>query len=403
MLSWKTDRRILLGVSGGISAYKVTDLVRHWRHAGCDVEILFTEAAERFVSPLVLSTFTGRRVWREEDYLDPEKGFSIPHISLADWAEAMVVAPCTAHVLGLAARGDSGTLLGAALLATRAPVTLFPAMNVHMWEHPATQEAGEACRRWGYGVVDPEEGDLACGYEGKGRLPRTEVLAEWTWRSLSPKRDLQGKRVLVTAGPTREYLDPVRFLSNPSTGRMGVEIARTAWYRGAEVTVVCGPGVDRSLPGVTWLPVESAQDMHAACMDLADRDVIVKAAAVGDYRAETPNPQKVKRRGRTGWTLELVANRDIAADLGAHKRPGQVLVGFAAETQDLAAHAREKLAAKGLDLIAANDVSAPGVGFGSEENEVRLFAPEGELGVLAGSKEEVADRLWDHIALRVDR
>lgn len=401
MLWWKTDRRILLGVSGGISAYKVADLVRLWRRAGCDVEILFTEAAERFVSPLVLSTFTGRRVWTEADYLDPRKGFTIPHISLADWAEAVVVAPCTAHVLGLAARGDSGTLLGAELLATRAPVTLFPAMNVHMWEHPATREAAEACRRWGYEVVDPEEGELACGYEGKGRLPSPETLAEWTWRSLSPKGDLKGRTVLVTAGPTREYLDPVRFLSNPSTGRMGVEIARTAWYRGAHVTVVCGPGVDRTLPGVTWVPVESAQEMHAACMDLADRDVLVKAAAVGDYRAKEPSPEKVKRRGREDWSLELTANRDIAADLGARKRPGQVLVGFAAETRDLVAHAREKLAAKGLDLIAANDVTAPGAGFGGDRNEVRLLAPEGELGVLAGTKEEVADLLWDHIVPRM--
>ncbi|HOM25260.1 MAG TPA: flavoprotein, partial [Thermosynergistes sp.] len=206
---WKSNRRVLFGISGGISAYKAPQIVRALRSYNCEVEIILTEAAEKFVAPLVLSTLAERKVWRQSDFLNPEEGWKIPHIKLADWAEVAVVAPATANVLRRAALGEAETLLGAALLATRAPVLIFPAMNVHMWEHEATQEHVGRLRELGYFVFEPEEGELACGYEGKGRLPSVDVILEEIWRSLCPKKDLKGKHVLVTAGPTWEFIDPV--------------------------------------------------------------------------------------------------------------------------------------------------------------------------------------------------
>ena len=393
---------MLFGISGGISAYKAPQIVRALRSYNCEVEIILTEAAEKFVAPLVLSTLAERKVWRQSDFLNPEEGWKIPHIKLADWAEVAVVAPATANVLRRAALGEAETLLGAALLATRAPVLIFPAMNVHMWEHKVTQEHVGRLRELGYFVFEPEEGELACGYEGKGRLPSVDVILEEIWRSLCPKKDLKGKHVLVTAGPTWEFIDPVRFLSNPSSGKMGYAMARTAWYRGAEVVLVSGP-VD--LPQPHWahlVSATSAEEMGRAVMEhLSWADVIVKAAAVSDFRAEERKSQKIKRQGRDKLDLQLVQNPDIAAAVGLNKRQDQLLIGFAAESEDLLENARSKMARKGLDMIVVNDITAPGAGFASDTNVVKVLDPKGAIAELKGSKEAVADAIWEIVTTRL--
>ncbi|HPP37534.1 MAG TPA: bifunctional phosphopantothenoylcysteine decarboxylase/phosphopantothenate--cysteine ligase CoaBC [Thermosynergistes sp.] len=399
---WKSNRRVLFGISGGISAYKAPQIVRALRSYNCEVEIILTEAAEKFVAPLVLSTLAERKVWRQSDFLNPEEGWKIPHIKLADWAEVAVVAPATANVLRRAALGEAETLLGAALLATRAPVLIFPAMNVHMWEHEATQEHVGRLRELGYFVFEPEEGELACGYEGKGRLPSVDVILEEIWRSLCPKKDLKGKHVLVTAGPTWEFIDPVRFLSNPSSGKMGYAMARTAWYRGAEVVLVSGPV---GLPQPHWahlVSATSAEEMGRAVMEhLSWADVIVKAAAVSDFRAEERKSQKIKRQGRDKLDLQLVQNPDIAAAVGLNKRQDQLLIGFAAESEDLLENARSKMARKSLDMIVVNDITAPGAGFASDTNVVKVLDPKGVIAELKGSKEAVADAIWEIATTRL--
>ncbi len=401
MIGWKRARRILLCVTGGIAAYKIPDLVSRLRKLECEVEILMTRAAERLVSPLVLSTLSGRRVWLQEDFLSCERGHEIPHIRLTDWAEVIVVAPCTANTASDLAQGKGESLVAAALLAAKVPVLLFPAMNVHMFEHPATRHNLSVLAERGVRIVDPEFGSLACGYEGKGRLPETGLILEEVFRTLSPARNLNAVRLLVTAGPTREYLDPVRYISNPSTGKMGLAMARTAWYRGAEVRVILGPveapGV---LHGLDVRRVVSAEEMYGAVLeDLDWATCVVKAAAVGDYRAKDRAVHKVKREGRETLSIELVQNPDIAAEVGRRKRPDQTLIGFAAETDDLLKNARAKMERKGLDLILANDVSAAGCGFGTDTNTVRVLSRDAET-IFSGSKEEVADSVWELLSER---
>ena len=394
----KFSNKILFGISGGIAAYKAPDLLHGWIKAGCEVETILTKSAEQFVSPLVLATLSKRRVWREEDFLSSERGWQIPHISLTDWADVFVVAPCTGNVLRIAAEGDSETLLGAALLANDKPLVLFPAMNCKMLANPAAKENINKLTDRGAVVVDPDSGPLACGYDGKGRLPRQNVVNDYVFRALYKNKDMKGLRVLVTAGPTHEYIDPVRFLSNPSSGKMGFEIARAAWYRGAEVTLVSGPVSLVPPAGVSVVNVTSAQQMYEACMDeAADADIIIKAAAVGDFRVQEESAQKIKRKKGEDLVLSLVQNRDIAAELGRVKKPGQILVGFAAETQDLAANAQKKMASKNLDIIAVNDVLAKGAGFACDTNSITVMARGCPDVKCSGGKDEVADALLDAV------
>lgn len=401
MLKWKRSRKVLLCVTGGIAAYKIPDLVSRLHKLDCEVEIVLTKSAEALVSPLALSTLSGRRVWLQDDFLSDKRGFEIPHIHLADWAEVVIVAPCSANTASGLAQGRADSIVEAALLATRAPVILFPAMNVHMFEHPATRQNLGVLAERGVRVVDPEFGSLACGYEGKGRLPETNLILEEAAFALSPRRDLAGRHILVTAGPTQEYLDPVRFISNPSSGKMGFAMARTAWYRGAEVRVILGPVP--SVPcthGLEIHNVVSALEMRDAVMDhLSWADCIVKAAAVGDYRARDRAEHKIKREKKDDLTLSLVQNPDIAAEVGSNKKADQLLIGFAAETDDLLKNARAKMERKGLDLMLANDVSAPGSGFGVDTNTIRMISRNDETQ-FSGSKEEVADAVWEAIASR---
>jgi phosphopantothenoylcysteine decarboxylase/phosphopantothenate--cysteine ligase len=396
---WTNNKKILLGISGGIAAYKTPELVRAWIKAGSEVEIILTDMGARLVSPLALSTLSKRRVWRDEDLKSDENGWKIPHITLSDWADVLVVAPCTANVLRMAASGDSATLLGATILACGAPQIFFPAMNSHMWANEATKINARTLGERGHRVIDPDSGPLACGYEGKGRLPSTEAILDETWRSLRRDHDFKGKKVLVTAGPTHEYIDPVRFLSNPSTGKMGYAIAAEAMYRGADVVLVSGPTSLRVPSGVRAVNVTRASEMYEACLaELPDSDFIIKAAAVGDYRAKEYSPHKIKRGETTSLELFLEQNEDIASSIGHMRSPGQILVGFAAETENTRENALEKIEKKRLDMIVVNDVTKEGAGFASDTNSVEIhFAGGFEFPVssISGDKWEVASGILD--------
>jgi phosphopantothenoylcysteine decarboxylase/phosphopantothenate--cysteine ligase len=398
MPDWKQKRKVVLGITGGISAYKTPEIVRALVKSGCDVEAVLTSDGEKFVSPMVLSTLAGKRVWRQSDFLSDDAGWKIPHITLADWADVVIVAPCTAETLSNMARGAGKELLCSLLLATGAPVVVFPAMNVNMLNHPATARNMEILKETGIIIADPETGSLACGYEGKGRLPTVEVILEEMWKTLCPSKKLEGKHVLVTAGPTWEFLDPVRFLSNPSTGKMGYAMARSAWYRGASVTFVHGPAAFSNLSGFAVKSVVSAEEMKRTVLALSEEmDYIVKAAAVGDFRAASFSDRKIKRANADAVTVDLVQNTDIAASLGERKRQGQTLIGFAAESHDLLANASEKMKRKNLDYIVANDITASGSGFGTDTNSVRLLSRDGSADEFSGTKEDVAERVWNRI------
>ena len=395
MSDWKAGKKVVLGVTGGIAAYKAPEIVRALVKAGCQVEVVLTADGERFVSPMVLSTLAGKKVWRQEDFLSDERGWEIPHISLADWADAILVAPCTAQTLSNMAMGAGKELLSCLLLAARAPVVVFPAMNVHMLNHPATMANMSTLSGRGIIVADPETGALACGYEGKGRLPSVEVIMDELWRALCPHKNLLNKKILVTAGPTWEFLDPVRFLSNPSSGKMGYAMARAAWYRGGEVYFVHGPVPFPNLAGFTPIPVTSAEDMKEAVLSRSEAmDFIIKAAAVGDFKAPLKQGRKIKREGGDSVSFELVQNPDIVATLGKKKRAGQLLVGFAAESHDLLANAGDKMARKNLDFIVANDITSPGSGFGGDTNSVTILGRDGSSVEFSGTKEQVAERTW---------
>lgn len=399
MLTWKNKRRVVFCVTGGIAAYKAPEILRTLQKAGCEVEVILTKGAEAFVSPMVLSTLAGRRVWRQQDFLSADRGWEIPHIHLADWAEIVLVAPCTAETLACLAQGHGERLLDATVLATEAPVLLFPAMNEHMLVHPATVKNIERVKELGYVVVEPDTGNLACGYEGRGRLPDATVIMEEVWKSLSPKKDFLNRSILVTAGPTWEFLDPVRFISNPSSGKMGFALARAAWYRGATVKLISGP-VSLSDPyGIPCQRVESGMDMYKAVMDeMSSADIIIKAAAVSDYRTASIETEKMKREGKDTLSLDLVQNPDIAAEVGKRKTSKQVLVGFAAESSHLIEHAKGKMERKNLDLIVANDITACDAGFAVDTNRVKVIMKKGDFFELEGSKEEVAWGILNTVA-----
>jgi phosphopantothenoylcysteine decarboxylase/phosphopantothenate--cysteine ligase len=377
-------------------------LVRAWIKCGCEVEIILTGSAARLVSPVALSALIKRRAWRDSDMMSDDLGWTIPHITLSEWADVLVVAPCTANVLRMAACGDSSTLLGAAMLACDAPQIFFPAMNSRMWANPAVKANVRTLEERGHRVIDPDSGPLACGYEGKGRLPSAEAIVDETWFSLRRTKDFAGKKVLVTAGPTHEYIDPARYISNPSSGRMGYAIAAEARYRGAAAVLVSGPVSLRAPSGVRVINVTGASEMRDACLaELHDSDVIIKAAAVGDYRAKNYSAQKIKRGDGASMTLELEQNADIARDIGERKKRRQILAGFAAETENIRENALSKLERKHLDLVIANDVSAKDSGFASETNSVEIFFSrkyERPPVSVSGSKWETASGILDAIA-----
>ncbi len=390
------DKTIVLGVSGGIAAYKAVELLRLFVKAGAEVFVVMTKSACEFVTPLTFQTLSGNPVHTELFNLYQER--EIGHISLADRADLVVVAPATANIIGKVAGGLADDLLSTTLMATKAPVLFVPAMNVNMYENPLYRANQEKLAGFGYHFLEPVTGYLACGWEGKGKMPEPSAVLEKALRLLSPQ-DLAGETLLVTAGPTREELDPVRYLSNYSSGKMGYAIARAAYQRGARVILVSGPAALPVPCGVELVKVVSAVQMREAVMDrLAEATVVIKSAAVADYRPAVRCGQKIKKGPAEQLDLALEKNPDILAELGERKMT-QLLVGFAAETVDLVENARKKLESKNLDLIVANDVSRSDAGFDVDTNAVRLLYRDGsseELPLL--SKSEVAWQLLDRIA-----
>ncbi|MFN2378446.1 MAG: bifunctional phosphopantothenoylcysteine decarboxylase/phosphopantothenate--cysteine ligase CoaBC [Candidatus Binatia bacterium] len=388
------SKRVLLGIGGGIAAYKCPELVRRLLDEGAEVQVAMTRAAREFVSPLVLQTLSKRRV--ALDLLDSEEEAVIGHIRLAEEADVVLVAPATADLIARMAVGVADDILTAALLVARCPVVVAPSMNTNMLGHPTVVRNLETLRAFGHRIVDSDRGDLACGYEGAGRLPDAPDLIAEVAAALAP-RDLAGKRILVSAGPTREALDPVRYLTNRSSGRMGYAVASAAWRRGAEVTLVSGPTALPCPRGVRRVDVTSAAEMHTAMLERAPQsDVVVMVAAVADYRPAAMAAEKIKKKQGQGLALELAENDDILAALG--RLPGsRVLVGFAAETTDVVRHAREKLERKKAHLIVANDVTLPGAGFESLTNAAVLVDPRGDFATGLLSKDALADCILDRV------
>ncbi len=393
--------KIALGVTGGVAAYKAAELVRRLQQEKLDVQVVMTRSAREFITPLTFAALTGKKVITEmfgaDDASPANVESAIEHIAVAQRIDLLLVAPATADILAQFARGIAGDFLSTLYLATKAPVIVAPAMNVNMWEHPATQENLATLRARGVHVVDPDEGYLACGMTGAGRLAATETIAQRVLAVLGLRHDLEGQTVLVTAGPTVEDLDPVRFLTNRSSGKMGYALADAAARRGAHAILVSGP-TDLAVPeGVDWVPVRSTDEMRSAVRDRArEANVVIMAAAVADYRPAAAHSQKLKR-GEERLTLELEPTPDILAELGREKG-SRILVGFAAETSNLAENARGKLARKGADIIVANDVTQKGAGFDTDTNIVTLFLRDGrEIPLPKLTKFDVANRILDQI------
>ncbi len=387
-------RKVVLGITGGIAAYKSAELVRELVKGGAEVHVVMTRSAQAFVTPLTFQTLSGNPVTTELFSLIEES--EIGHIALADRAEILVIAPATANIIGKIAGGIADDMLTTIVMATKAPVLLAPAMNVHMWENPICQENISRLKSRGYRFIDPESGELACGYEGKGRLADIPEIVEGIRCILSPQ-DLAGETVLVTAGPTEEAIDPVRFITNHSSGKMGFALAQAARRRGAQTILVSGP---TSLPrpsGMKYISVRSAAEMREAVLEnVRQASVLLMAAAVSDYRARKTAPAKIKKL-EASMTLDLERNPDILREAG--KRKGRFfLVGFAAETDDLIENAGRKLREKNLDLIVANDVSLPGAGFAGDTNIVKLLDRSGKIEELPlMTKEEVANEILHRV------
>jgi len=393
--------RIVLGITGGIACYKAVELVRLLVKTGYRVQVIMTRGAVEFVTPLTFQTISGNPVATDTFNLTQES--EIGHINLADSADLFVIAPATANVIGKFANGIADDLLTTVLMATQAPVLIAPAMNVHMYENPILQENLRKLRRLGYHVMEPAEGFLACGYEGKGRLPDAERIAE-TIGGLLKKRDLGSEKLLITAGPSREPLDPVRYISNRSSGKMGYALARAAVRRGAEVTLISGPTALEPPAGARLISVTTAAEMRDAVIkEFAQCTAIVMAAAVADYRPTIVADQKMKR-GKGPVELRLEPNPDILKEL-SDKKNGKLLVGFAAETEELTANAEKKLREKNLDMIIANNVAEAGSGFDGDTNIATILDRTGAKRSLPlMSKDKLADCIYDHfLALKSQR
>jgi len=386
--------RLVLAVTGSIAAYKAVSLLRLLRREAATVNVVMTAGACRFVTPLTFEVLSGTHV--ATDLFEAHQ--EMLHLSLPEQAQAIVIAPATANCLAKAALGLADDLLSTMLLTTQCPVIFAPAMDGDMWQHPTVVEHVATLRARGAIIVEPEDGPLASGRQGQGRLADEERILAAVHHAVHPRRDWSGRKVLISAGPTQEAIDPVRFLSNRSSGKMGYALAEAARARGADVVLVSGPTSIPVPAGVEYCPVITAEEMHKALTTRLDwSDTVIMAAAVADFRPARPSAHKIKKRRGPVTHLDLEATDDILCEL-RDRRTNQVLVGFAAETDDLLAHAKEKLHAKGLDLLVANDVTAPGSGFGSDTNRVWLLAREAdpeELPLL--SKRDVADRILDRI------
>ena len=396
--------KVMVGVSGGIAAYKAAEVVRALQKQALEVRVTMTESAQRFIQPLTFAALTGHKVitslWPQQGedggFGDANFDASIEHIAEAQWADALVVAPATAGILAKFAQGMADDFLTTMYLATTAPVLVAPAMNVNMWEHPATQANLEILRQRGVKVIEPGSGELACGMIGPGRLAESEFIANAVLNALGRSHDLAGEVVLITAGGTREALDPVRFLGNRSSGKMGYALAEAAQSRGARVILVSAPSALYPPAHCELVKVTTADEMRAAVLSrMPEATLVIKSAAVADYRPSNVADQKLKRTGP--MTIELLPTEDILAEVVRQRRPGQLIVGFAAETENRLENGRAKLLRKGVDAIVVNDVSREGVGFDSDLNGATFLTATTALDLPEMSKRKLADRILDEV------
>jgi len=389
--------KVALGVCGGIAAYKAAEIVRLLQDRGIRVQVVMTASAQEFIRPLTFAALSGEKVitgmFSGTTGAEPNIDSAIEHIAVAQSIDALVVVPATADVIAKFAQGIANDFLTTLYLATTVPVVVAPAMNVNMWDHPATQQNLETLRKRGVQVVEPGSGYLACGMTGPGRLAENDAVVATVLEALGASQDLATETVLITAGPTREKIDPVRYLTNRSSGRMGYALAEAALRRGARVLLISGPTALKPPEAAEVTRVESAREMHDAAVRLLPRaSIVIKTAAVSDYASSSPPQQKMKRGGKL--TLHLEPTMDILAEI-ARRKTSQIVVGFAAETENILANARQKLASKSLDAIVANDVSQAGVGFDSDRNAVTILTASETIQVLETTKREVAQRVLD--------
>ncbi len=396
-------KTVVLGVTGGIACYKSAALASKLTQRGYDVEVVLTKNATEFIGPHTFESLTHNRAM--VDTFDRNFQSHVEHVALADKADLLIVAPATANIIAKAAHGIADDMLSTTILACDCKKLMAPAMNTRMYDNPVTRDNLETLRRYGWEVIEPASGRLACGAVGRGKMPEPEDLLEAVDHAIAYDKDLSGVRVLVTAGPTQESLDPVRYLTNHSSGKMGYAIARAAAWRGAEVILVSGPTALKKPAYVDTVDVVTVREMFGAVTSRAgEQDVIIKAAAVADYRPAQVADGKIKKGAGEGLTLELRRTDDILAYLGEHKRPGQILCGFSMETENLVENSRKKLIRKSLDIVAANSLKEEGAGFGVSTNVLTLITREDETQLPLLTKEEAAHRLLDRIAeLRGER
>lgn len=393
MLQGKT---VVLGVTGSIAAYKIASLASKLVKLHADVHVLMTQNATNFITPITFETLTGNKCLI--DTFDRNFQFDVAHVSLAKKADVMLIAPASANVIGKIANGIADDMLTTTVMASTAPVLISPAMNTHMYENPIVQDNLQKLEQFGYKIIAPAVGMLACHDVGAGKMPEPEVLLDWILREIACKKDLQGKKILVTAGPTQEAVDPVRYLTNHSTGKMGYALARCAMLRGADVTLVTGPTVITPPPFVQTVAVTSAEEMYQEVTKrAAEQNAIIMAAAVADYRPATVSAEKQKKQAGDA-VLPLSRTKDILAYLGEHKPAGQFLCGFSMETQHMLENSRAKLKRKHLDMICANNLKVAGAGFGTDTNVVTLIQAQKERELPLQSKEAVGHAILDVIA-----
>ncbi len=395
MLKGKT---VVLGVTGGIAAYKIASLASMLVKQHADVQVIMTENATNFITPTTFETLTGNKCL--VDTFDRNFQFQVEHVALAKRADIFMIAPATANVIAKVAHGLADDMLTTTFLACKKPKYIVPAMNTQMYENPITQDNLDICRRYGMHVVEPASGYLACGDTGAGKMPEPELLMEYIMQELAFEKDMAGKKVLVTAGPTREAIDPVRYITNHSTGKMGYAIAQAAARRGAEVILVSGPVNLKAPLGVKLVPVTSAGEMFQAVTEASSsQDVIIKAAAVADYRPKYVGTEKTKKKDGD-MNLEMERTDDILAWLGNHRQPGQVLCGFSMETENMLENSQAKLEKKHVDMIVANNLKTAGAGFGTDTNVVTIITREGAEELAMMTKEQVAHQLLNRIMER---
>lgn len=387
-------KHIVLGVTGSIAAYKIASLASMLKKQGAEITVIMTQNATNFINPITFETLTDNKCL--VDTFDRNFQYNVEHVSLAKQMDVFLVAPASANVIAKAAHGLADDMLTTTLLACQCPKIIAPAMNTRMFQNPIVQDNMNTLKKYGMEVITPATGYLACGDTGEGKMPEPELLSEYIRRALQPK-DMQGLKVLVTAGPTREKIDPVRYISNHSTGKMGYAVARAAMMRGAQVTLVTGKTDIAPPMDVHTIDIVSASDMAEAVKGCAgEQDIIIKAAAVADYRPKHTADEKMKKKDQD-MSIELERTEDILGFLGAHKMPGQFLCGFSMETENMIANSRKKLEKKNLDLIVANNLKQQGAGFGTNTNIVTLLSREDTVELPMMSKEEVADKLLSYI------